>query len=267
MYGGTVLPVIYKLVRKAFTGLALWIVRNAHLISDSGMGMRHVVRVIAALAFFVVGQAHATLVTIGFDGRAGCDMFCPQDAETLNALGGTGPVGGINAFTFVGTFTIDTDASDPANGPGTGASLNIGTVNFAVANFSIGLQNDQLGAYCGFGPGHQLRDRLGIHFSSNGGPSFFVANLEAVTCNTGMLVSDSVADLVNADFSMLANRGDVGISEPFISWCGDTGCIQLNARIFGVHLVPEPSSLALVVVGAALLGTGCAKQRRERATA
>jgi len=116
---------------------------------------------IATLLLAAPAAASASLMTFGFDGFLDCSPpICTNETVAVNER------------LVTAIFTIDTDAPDlnpdpqigryEFSGNGTGLSINLGGLTLFQSGFSVNVFNDQFGAFCGFGPGHQLRDMVTI---------------------------------------------------------------------------------------------------------
>ena len=193
---------------------------------------------IATLLLAAPAAASASLMTFGFDGFLDCSPpICTNETVAVNER------------LVTAIFTIDTDAPDlnpdpqigryEFSGNGTGLSINLGGLTLFQSGFSVNVFNDQFGAFCGFGPGHQLRDMVTIVGSGGANNAIGIAVFD--TCDTNALSSDAL--LANANLELLHSYS-TGPGEGLVV---NTPLVNSANQFFGntlrIYRVPEPDTL------------------------
>ena len=174
-----------------------------------------------------------------------------SSAVALNAatLGGTGTVNG--------TVTTAGATSILSPGESSASTLSLGALNAtsgATFNFDLGTTSDQL-AIAGVFTGSTTAGGLTFNFDNAGGlAAGHVYTLLTFASSSGLAYADLATGSIASTFILDSSFG--------------TGGYQINAGSLQVQfistLVPEPSTGALFLGGAALLGT-LACRRRARA--
>ena len=202
--------------------------------------------------------ACATLAS-GFGAKAQSDLFNSLGGSTIgnngaDITGGSGPL--FASFSTTKEFTL------------TGVQLELSSLFDSPASFNVGIYSDNATA-----PG-SLIDNLGTFNDSSlnpGGSLFTVTPSTPLNLDGGSRYWLGISgDNTAAAWSITTDTSGVGVANEYYS-TGPSG-VQPNsngpfeARVYG-DPVPEPTTTALVIAMAAIVGLSICKRRANRADA
>jgi hypothetical protein len=209
--------------------------------------------ILAALLALSSAPAFGIPMVYGFDGGVDCHSpGCPS-------------VGTVTArFTIDPTLDLN-PAPDLGRYAATDLKITLAGLDLPIAGtFDVFVFNNEMGPFCGFGPGQQQRDRISLVGITSG--SHVSAMFDV--CNSNALTSDS---LVGANLSLFGpfstgpGEGLVLSGAGLLPQLLFPEALGNTTRIYALppsSAVPEPSSLLLLAAAFGLLAIYRARLRR-----